>query len=230
VHYAQTLDGRIATRTGNSQWISGDESLRLAHELRAAHQAVMVGIGTVLADNPKLTVRLVPGRSPLRVVADSTLRIPAEMHLLSDGAAETLIATTTRAPAERVIELKRQGARVMVLEPDEDGRVDLAHLLAHLRAEGVESVLVEGGGCLITSALSAGVVDRLVACIAPKVVGAGIDAVGDLNIQRLADAVTFSSASFTPLGCDMIFDGRVEHPRQADRRPEPAAAPSRGGG
>src|SRR5207247_1419400 len=135
-----------------------------------------VGIGTVLADNPRLTVRLVPGRSPLRVVTDSTLRIPAKMHLLTDGAADTLIATTTRASAERVGELERQGARVLVLEPGEDGRVDLARLLEHLRAEGVESLLVEGGGCLITSALGAGLVDRLVACIAPKVVGAGIDA------------------------------------------------------
>src|SRR5438132_13313869 len=102
VHYAQTLDGRIATRTHSSQWISGDAALQLAHELRAAHEAVMVGVGTVVADNPRLTVRLVPGRSPLRIVADSALSLPPDASVLTDGAAKTLIATTERAPHERL--------------------------------------------------------------------------------------------------------------------------------
>src|SRR5438067_7052606 len=101
IHYAQTLDGRIATRTGHAQWISGEASLRLAHELRAAHQAVMVGVGTVLVDNPRLTVRLTEGTSPRRVVVDSTLRLPLDAHVLTDDAAETIVATTVRAPDER---------------------------------------------------------------------------------------------------------------------------------
>src|SRR5207248_11623610 len=87
MHYAQTLDGRIATRTGQSQWISGEASLRLAHELRAAHQAVMVGVGTILADNPRLPVRLVDGASPRRIVVASPLRAPLDAHVLTDGAA-----------------------------------------------------------------------------------------------------------------------------------------------
>ncbi|MDQ3808823.1 MAG: dihydrofolate reductase family protein, partial [Chloroflexota bacterium] len=102
VHYAQSVDGRLATRTGDSQWIGGPASLRLAHQLRAEHADILVGVGTVLADNPRLTVRLVAGHSPRRVVVDSTLRLPLEAHVLTDGAAPTLIATTERALPERV--------------------------------------------------------------------------------------------------------------------------------
>jgi riboflavin-specific deaminase-like protein len=209
IHYAQTLDGRIATRTGNSQWISGDGSLGFAHQLRADHDAVMVGVGTVLADNPRLTVRLVPGRSPLRVVADSGLRVPADAHLLSDGAAPTLIATTERAPCARIDELRRTGVSVAVLRSDEDGRTDLDDLLTHLAESGVRSLLVEGGGALITSFFRRCLVDRLVVCIAPKVLGTGIDAVGDLDICHLSDALTFTTAQFIPIGEDVLFDGTL---------------------
>jgi 5-amino-6-(5-phosphoribosylamino)uracil reductase/diaminohydroxyphosphoribosylaminopyrimidine deaminase/5-amino-6-(5-phosphoribosylamino)uracil reductase len=214
IHYAQTLDGRIATCTGNSQWISGDTSLRLAHELRAAHQAVMVGIGTALVDNPQLTVRLVPGRSPLRIVADSTLRLPLDSHLCCDGAARTLIATTNRAPRERIEAARAAGAEVVVAEQDGAGRVDLRDLFRRLAERNVESLLIEGGGRLITSALQQRLVDRLVVCIAPKLIGAGVEAVGDLSILRLSDAMTFTRSSFTPLGEDIIFDGQLAHDRE----------------
>jgi 5-amino-6-(5-phosphoribosylamino)uracil reductase/diaminohydroxyphosphoribosylaminopyrimidine deaminase/5-amino-6-(5-phosphoribosylamino)uracil reductase len=222
IHYAQTLDGRIATCTGNSQWISGDGSLRLAHELRAAHQAVMVGIGTALVDNPRLTLRLAPGRTPLRVVADSTLRLPLDSHLLSDGDAPTVVATTSRAPRERIDAVRASGAEVLVIAQDPAGRVDLPALFAQLFARGIGSLLIEGGGCLITSALHQRLVDRLVVCIAPKLIGAGIEAIGDLRILRLAEALTFSRCGFTPLGEDMIFDGELS-PAGAGDGHKPAA-------
>jgi riboflavin-specific deaminase-like protein len=110
IHYAQTLDGRIATRTGDSQWISSPDSLAFAHQLRASHKAIMVGVGTILADDPRLTVRLSPGESPRRVVLDSALRIPLDAKVLTDGQSQTLVATTSRAPAERIEAVRNVGA------------------------------------------------------------------------------------------------------------------------
>lgn len=212
IHYAQTLDGRIATRTGNSQWISGSDSLRFAHELRASHDAVMVGAGTVIADNPRLTVRLVSGRHPLRVVIDSTLRLPLGSAVLTDGAADTLLLATAAAPAARTRAIRRLGASVAVLPVDRSGRVDLAAALHELWRRGIRSLLIEGGARLITSALAGGVVDRMAVCVAPKVVGAGIEAIGNLDILRLDDAMTFDSTSFRQLGEDLIFEGRFKQP------------------
>ncbi|MGH2461600.1 MAG: RibD family protein, partial [Chloroflexota bacterium] len=110
VHFAQSLDGRIATRTGDSQWVSGPRSLRLAHRLRADHDVVMVGVGTALVDNPRLTVRLSRGNSPRRVVVDSTLRIPLDAQVLADGADTTILATTARAAPERIRAIEERGA------------------------------------------------------------------------------------------------------------------------
>ena len=217
IHYAQTLDGRIATRTGQSQWVSGDESLRLAHELRAAHQAILVGVGTVLTDNPRLTVRLVPGQSPCRIIADSTLRLPLDAHVLTDGAAKTIVATTARAPQGGIEAIRERGADVLIVNQDSAGQVDLCDLLPRLAARGIESLLIEGGQGLITAALREHLADRLVVCIAPKVMGCGIEAVGELNVSRLSEALTFAQASFTPLGEDIIFDGQIVHaPARSD--------------
>src|SRR5438309_1012970 len=112
VHYAQTIDGRIASRTGDARWVSGERSLRLAHELRAAHDAVLVGIGTVLADDPKLTVRLVAGDSPVRVVVDSRLRVPLDANVLKPGAL-TIVATTSLATEARAAAIRARGAEVL---------------------------------------------------------------------------------------------------------------------
>ena len=209
IKYAQTLDGRIATRSGESQWISGSQSLVYAHELRAMHDAILVGVGTVLRDNPQLTVRLVEGRNPLRVVADSALRSPLDTALLAAPGSTLFAATAAADPARRAL-LEARGARVVVLPPEEDGRVDLVALLGELAARGVRSVLVEGGAEMITSLLRRRLAHRLVVCVAPKVLGAGVEAVGDLGIACLDEALTFREAGFRLCGADVLFEGNVE--------------------
>ena len=213
VSYAQTLDGRLASMSGSSRWISSPESLRFTHALRAKHDAIMVGAGTACKDDPRLTVRLVPGEDPLRVVVDSALRTPLTAAVLANRAAKgTVLAVTGRAPADRCDEARSLGATVLSLPEDTESRVDLSALLAELRAWDVGSVMVEGGAALITSFLCDRLVDRLVVCIAPKILGSGIEAVGDLGICELDDSLILTDASFGPYGRDIILDSRIEYP------------------
>jgi diaminohydroxyphosphoribosylaminopyrimidine deaminase / 5-amino-6-(5-phosphoribosylamino)uracil reductase len=213
VSYAQTLDGRVATATGESKWISCPDSLRFAHEMRAGHDAVLVGAGTVCKDDPRLTVRHVAGTSPLRVVVDSTLRTPPDAAVLADGAAAgTVLAVTGRAPARRRERALSLGATILGLPSDLDGRVDLKALLEKLAALGIGSVMVEGGATLITSFLRAHLVDRLAVCVAPKILGAGVEAVGDLGIRALSGSIILSDVAVEPYGVDLILSGRVEYP------------------
>jgi diaminohydroxyphosphoribosylaminopyrimidine deaminase / 5-amino-6-(5-phosphoribosylamino)uracil reductase len=224
IKYAQTLDGRIATRTGESQWISGSDSLVYAHELRANHDALLVGVGTVLRDNPRLTVRLVEGANPLRVVVDSRLRTPLDKALL-ETPGDTLLATTAAADPARRAALEALGAQVLVLPAQADGRVDLPALLAALAVRGVRSVLVEGGAEMITALLRQRLAHRLLVCVAPKVLGRGVEGVGDLGISRLDDALTFRDARFRVCGADVLFEGDLEAVA-APCFPAPRTAPS----
>jgi len=211
--YAQTLDGRLATSTGNSQWISAPQSLRFSHELRAKHDAIMVGVGTACKDDPRLTVRLVAGRDPLRVVVDSTLRTPLTAAVLTEEAAPgTVFAVTDRAPAARCDDVRALGATVLSLPAESGGRVDLVALLAALHEWGIRSLLVEGGAEMITALLRARLVDRLAVCVAPKILGAGIEAVGELGIRELARTLIMTDTSVIRYGVDLVLDGRVEYP------------------
>jgi diaminohydroxyphosphoribosylaminopyrimidine deaminase / 5-amino-6-(5-phosphoribosylamino)uracil reductase len=213
VSYAQTLDGRLATANGSSRWISAPESLRFAHQLRAEHDAVAVGAGTACKDDPRLTVRLVPGDDPLRVVVDGSLRTPFSAAVLANGAAKgTVLAVTERAPHERCEKALSLGATVFKLPADERGRVNLRALLSELHSLGVHSLMVEGGAALITSFLCERLVDRLAVCIAPKILGRGIEAVGDLGIYDLTDSLILADTSVTPYGVDLVLDSRVEYP------------------
>jgi GTP cyclohydrolase II len=201
--YAQTLDGRIATGTGDSKWISGDEERALSHALRAACDAVMVGVGTVLRDDCRLNVRMVPGASPLRVVLDSTLRTPSTA-LLFDDEAPTVFLTTEDATDDDRKRVRDLGAGVRVLPPGPGG-VDLEAALAKLRAEGVRSVLVEGGAQVITSLLGSGLVDRIVVGTAPRIIGAGTEAVGDLGVARVTEGIVLRNRSVHLTADDVVM-------------------------
>lgn len=208
VKYAQTLDGRIATVTGDSKWISGDAERRISHALRAACDAVMVGSGTVQQDNPQLTVRMVPGANPIRVVLDSSLRTSPEANV-ADDSASTIVFATRDADPSRLARLR--AARVAVREVmATDNGVDLTAVLAQLRAAGVESLLVEGGGRVITSLFAAHHVDRLVVSISPTVIGAGVAAIGDLGIHRVADGVRLRNRAVYLAEDDVVLSWDVE--------------------
>lgn len=179
--WAMTLDGRIASRTGSSQWISNERSRQIVHRLRGRMDAVIVGIGTALADDPRLTARPTGLRTALRVVVDSACRLPLESHLVRTAREiPVLIATTPAAKAERVAALRGLGVEVLVLSqpqnamtaPDQSGaRVNLGELLAELGKRRLTNVLVEGGGALLGSLHDAGQIDEVHVFLAPKLLG-----------------------------------------------------------
>lgn len=206
--YAQTIDGRIATAGGDSKWISGEAERSISHALRASCDAVLVGIGTVLRDDPQLTVRMVPGASPLRVVLDSRLRTPLDARVLDSDAA-TLIVTTERSRRTDREKLRELGAAVCVV-PGAASGVDLATAVAVLRARGVRSLLVEGGAQVITSLLADGLVDRLIVGTAPRIIGAGTEAVGDLGVVRIVDGISLSNRCVSVTDDDVLMAWDVD--------------------
>jgi diaminohydroxyphosphoribosylaminopyrimidine deaminase/5-amino-6-(5-phosphoribosylamino)uracil reductase len=209
--FAESLDGRIATATGNARWISSPESRKLAHKLRARHDAILAGIGTVLADDPELTVRLVRGRQPLRVIVDAGLRVPPEAKVLGEQSlARTLIATAGQSDPVRLAALRERGVEVLALPSDGRGRLDLKQLLVELGKRNVLSVLVEGGAEIITSFLKLRLADSIVAFVAPKLIGKGTETVGDLGITEVAAAVPLRFNRAYRCGPDLVIEAGVE--------------------
>jgi diaminohydroxyphosphoribosylaminopyrimidine deaminase/5-amino-6-(5-phosphoribosylamino)uracil reductase len=208
--FAASLDGRIATRTGESQWISSPEARQAAHRLRHQHDAVLVGATTVERDDPALTTRLGDGlhRQPLRVVVDSALRTAPSARLLDPGGGQVIIATTAAASEERSAALRDAGAEVLVL-PDRDGRVDLAALLDDLGRRGILSLLAEGGAEVLGSLRDAGLIDSVVAILAPRLIGgAGAPAaIGGEGAGSLAEALHLVDLDVQRVGGDLIVTG-----------------------
>jgi diaminohydroxyphosphoribosylaminopyrimidine deaminase/5-amino-6-(5-phosphoribosylamino)uracil reductase len=214
-----TLDGKIATASGEAKWITGDAARRHVHRLRGQVDAIMVGIGTILRDNPELTARIgahsdrLAGRQPLRVVVDSRLRLPLHARVTSvrSGAA-TLVATTTEAPRRKLAQLEARGIDVLTF-PGRGGRVPLPALLSALAKRRITSLLLEGGSELNASALRAGLVDRVMLYVAPRLLGGrnAIGLIGGLSPARLGDAVALERLSIRKIGDDMLIQGDIRN-------------------
>jgi diaminohydroxyphosphoribosylaminopyrimidine deaminase/5-amino-6-(5-phosphoribosylamino)uracil reductase len=232
--WAMTLDGKIATRTGSSYWVTGEAARARVARLRARHDAVLVGVGTVLADDPQLTVRadsfapeqreelaLLPPRQPLRVVLDSHARTPPTARLVSgELPGHTLVVTTELAPPDRRAALEATGAEVLVA-PADDGHVDLAAALHLLAKRGITTVLVEAGGTVVASLLEAGLVDKVHAFVAPKLVGGAtaLTPVEGSGCPDMGQALMLQDVTVEQLGHDLLVTGYLPPPTEggADR-------------
>ncbi|MDO4183218.1 MAG: bifunctional diaminohydroxyphosphoribosylaminopyrimidine deaminase/5-amino-6-(5-phosphoribosylamino)uracil reductase RibD [Coriobacteriia bacterium] len=215
--FAQTLDGRIGLRVGESCWLTGEEARTRTHADRARFAAIAVGVNTVLVDDPLLTCRA-PGRvkQPLRVVVDSCLRIPLDAQVVRTvDAAPLLVATTFYAPEEKRTALQEAGATVVVL-PDCEGQVDLEALLDHLGEQGIDSLIVEGGPALHAAFFAKGLVNGVQAYVAPRVFGAGAadaptpGSVGCLPLEDPQAAPRIAFERITQLGEDVLMEGQVK--------------------
>ena len=207
---ATTLDGRIAAPGGDARWITGPGARRLAHALRDISDAVLVGAGTVRADDPRLTCRLPGGRHPVRIVlAGRALDLPARARVLARGGPPTWVIAPRGARPARVAALRRRGVEVLLV-PGRRGRLPFAALARLLGARGLTSLLIEGGATVAAEALRARVVDRLVLFVAPALLGGdAVAAVGPLGLGRVRDALRVTDLALGRVGSDIVLEGRV---------------------
>lgn len=208
---AMSADGKIATHTGDSKYISNEASLRFAHELRTRHRALLVGIETVLQDDPQLTVRLERSASqPLRIVLDSRGRLPVDAKILH-APSPVVLATTEALSVETERILREKNVQIWRL-PSENGHVALGHLIERLAAEQIDSLLIEGGAEVAWSFLSAHLVDKIIFVIAPKILGgrAAPGPVGGPGVAKLIEALTLQEVSVRKLDTDVIYEAYVQ--------------------
>lgn len=209
---AMTLDGKIATVTGESKWISGEESRQEVHRLRHRYTGIMVGINTIIRDNARLTCRMQGGKNPTRIVVDSCLRIPLQSHVLQDQERNlTILATTNQANSMVADQLSRLGSEVLRCCV-KNSRVDLNDLMCRLGAIGIDSILLEGGSTLNDAALREGIVQELVTYIAPKIVGGdgAPTPVGGMGIAHLSDAIQLERMQVTSIGQDIKISALIK--------------------
>lgn len=204
---AQTLDGRIATRNGSSQWIGGPADLVHTHRLRALCDVVLVGAATVAADDPQLTTRLVPGPDPVRVILDTRQELPLERRVFQGGPRTILAVAADAARGTR-----HGSAEILPIPRCGEGRLDLPALLAALAAQGLRRIFVEGGGVTVSRFLIAGLLDRLHVTVAPIILGSGRPAFALPEAARISDGLKLSWTCHD-IAPDVLFDMAVNRAR-----------------
>lgn len=219
---AMSLDGKIATASGESKWITSEEARKEVHKLRNEVTAIMVGVGTVIKDNPELTCRIENGKNPIRIIVDSKLRIPMESKVISGlDKAKTIIAVTDKADNDKLSKLAELGVTILTVKTKEE-RVDLRDLMIKLGALKIDSILLEGGGTLNYSALNQGIVDKVQFYIAPKIIGGEcaktpvtpvppVPGTGVTGVQFLKDAFKVKNLTSRFIGSDILLEGYIEY-------------------
>ena len=211
---AMTLDGKIASYTGSSKWITNELSRKYVHGLRNKVSAIMVGIGTILADDPQLNVRLEDKalRNPIRIIVDSTARIPLSSKVLNiNSNTKTILATTNRAFEDKIKILKEMGIEIIVT-PQKNQRVDLSYLMRVLGEMGIDSILLEGGSSLNFSAIQEGIVNKVISFISPKIIGgeSAKTPVGGEGIALMNDAIYVKGIEIHKFGDDFMLEGYID--------------------
>ena len=209
---AMTLDGKIATATGQSKWITNETSRAYGYKLRDIYDGIMVGINTVIEDNPMLTARVDGGKNPIIIVVDSRLKIAINANVVQDKSAKTIIATTDKADKDKILKLQAQDVDVIVVDKDKNDKVDIEKLLDILGQQNICSILVEGGATLSGSFVAKKLVDKVYFFIAPKIVG-GKEAktpVAGTGILNLQEALALKDIQIEKLEEDILIIGRVD--------------------
>lgn len=209
---AMTLDGKIATATGQSKWITNETSRAYGYKLRDIYDGIMVGINTVIEDNPMLTARVDGGKNPIRIVVDSSLKIDINANVVQDKSAKTIVATTDKADKDKILKLQAQNVDVIVVDKDESDKVDIEKLLNILGQQNICSILVEGGATLSGSFVAKKLVDKVYFFIATKIIG-GKEAktpVAGTGILNLQEALALKDIQIEKLEEDILIIGRVD--------------------
>ncbi len=208
---AMTLDGKIATESGESKWITSDKSRQEVHKLRNKLSAIMVGVNTVIKDNPELTCRLEGGKNPVRIIVDSKLRIPLGSNVVVDNLAQTIVATTEVADKDKILVLEKLGVKVLIINSKNE-RVDLKSLMIELGKRGIDGILLEGGATLSFSALEENIVDKIQVYIAPKIIGGekSKTSIGGKGIEKLSDAIMLNNMTVKSVGTDLLIEAYLK--------------------